>query len=125
MAISAFRDPTLDHLPQLTPECRDLAVQLVNAARQAGVPLVITSSRRSVQEQQRLVQAGRSQTLNSAHLRGEAFDVDVLGLSRDQVPRWFWDALGPYGEALGLRWGGRWRTLYDPGHFEVGTVATL
>ena len=118
------RDPTPGHLEQLTPETAELAVQLVNAARQVGVPLIITSSRRSQDEQRRLVQAGRSQTMNSAHLRGEAFDVDVMGVSRDQVPRWWWDSLGPYGEALGLRWGGRWRSLYDPGHFELATVAT-
>jgi peptidoglycan L-alanyl-D-glutamate endopeptidase CwlK len=114
------RDPTLEHLPQLTPETRNRAVQLLNAARQVGVPLVITSSRRSPEEQRRLVQAGLSKTLNSAHLRGEAFDVDVMGMRRDDIPRWWFEALGTYGEAIGLLWGGRWRTIYDPGHFELG-----
>lgn len=113
-------DPTPGHLEALTPECAELAVHLVNAARWSGIPLIVTSSRRSVDEQRRLVLAGRSRTLNSAHLRGEAFDVDVAGLGRDFVPGWVWEALGPYGEALGLVWGGRWRSPFDPGHFEVG-----
>jgi len=119
VATSPFRsDPTLEHLPQLTPETRDRAVQLLNAARQVGVPLIITSARRSIDEQKRLVETGRSRTLDSAHLRGEAFDVDVMGIRRDDIPRWWFMALGAYGESLGLIWGGRW-AFYDPGHFEL------
>jgi hypothetical protein len=29
-----------------------------------------------------------------------------------------WKKVGAVGEQLGLRWGGRWRNPYDPGHFE-------
>jgi hypothetical protein len=29
-----------------------------------------------------------------------------------------WLKIGVEGEKLGLRWGGRWRKPYDPGHFE-------
>jgi uncharacterized protein YcbK (DUF882 family) len=111
-------------LAQLEPRTRDLAIQLVNAARDVGVPLIITSSRRSVEEQRRLVEAGRSRTMNSAHLRGEAFDVDVMGLRRDDIPRWWFSALGAYGESLGLVWGGRW-SFYDPGHFELDRRPTF
>lgn len=124
MATSRYRDPTLEHLPQLTAETRDRAVQLINAARDVGVPLIITSSRRSVEEQRRLVEAGRSRTMQSAHLRGEAFDVDVMGLKRDDIPRWWFSALGAYGESLGLIWGGRW-SFYDPGHFELDRRPTF
>ncbi len=102
----------------LEPETARLAYWLVYAARTAGVPLIITSGRRSPEEQRQLVQQGRSQTYQSRHLSGEAFDVDVAGLGRDQVPRWVWDSLGPYAESMGLDWGGRWRTLVDLGHFE-------
>jgi peptidoglycan L-alanyl-D-glutamate endopeptidase CwlK len=103
----------------LEPDTARLAYWLVYAARRAGIPLMITSGRRSEEEQRVLVGQGRSQTMRSRHLAGEAFDVDVAGLGRDQVPRWVWDALGPYGESLGLDWGGRWRTLVDLGHFEL------
>jgi len=115
----AFRDPTDDHLRQLSREVAPLAFQLIYAARVAGLPLIITSSRRSPAEQSHLVRTGRSRTMQSAHLTGDAFDVDVAGLQRDRVPHWVWDAIGPYGEALGLVWGGRWRGLWDPGHFEL------
>lgn len=112
-------DETERHLEQLSPETRDRAYWLIWAFRTAGVPLVITSSRRTPYEQEQLVLAGRSRTLRSKHLEGKAFDVDVYGLSRDSIPRWFWDVIGPWAEEqLGLRWGGRFTSLWDPGHFE-------
>jgi len=112
-------DPTMGHLAALAPRPRLEATYLVIAAREAGIPLIITSSRRSQWEQFKLVISGRSRTLNSAHLRGQAFDVDVAGWRRDALPEAFWASLGEYAEALGLTWGGRFKTFYDPGHFEL------
>lgn len=114
-----WSDPTLDHLESLQPACAQRALELVNAAREAGWPVWISSSIRSEAEQRALVAAGRSRTMSSKHITGLAFDVDVLGLRRDDVPMPFLRALGAYGEALGLRWGGRWTRPFDPGHFEL------
>lgn len=112
-------DETERHLARLSEPTRTRAYWLVWAARTAGIPLKITSSTRTLAEQRALVRQGRSRTLQSAHLRGQAFDVDVHGIARQNVPRWVWDAIGPWAEQqLGLRWGGRWASLYDPGHFE-------
>src|SRR5574341_314286 len=80
-------DPTPEHLAALDPTTSERAFTLVYAARLAGVPLIITSSRRSVAEQAALVDAGRSRTLQSLHITGRAFDVDVFGFQRDDVPR--------------------------------------
>jgi len=83
------------------------------------VPLIVTSARRSLAEQQALLAQGRTRTLNSKHLTGQAFDIDVYGWNRDDVPRAFWYILGPWAESnLGLVWGGRWSSIFDPGHFE-------
>ena len=112
-------DPTYARLESLVPDARKRAAQLVSDARYAGIPLFISSSARSLQEQAGHVAAGRSAALNSKHLTGRAFDVDVWGYRREQLPKWFWDILGQHGESLGLRWGGRWTRPYDPGHFEV------
>lgn len=112
-------DPTESHLRQLEPNTQLAAWWLVSVVRQAGYPLIITSSRRTLAEQQRLLEQGRSKTLRSAHLSGQAFDVDLYGMDRNTVPRWFWDMLGPWAEDnLGLVWGGSWRSFYDPGHFQ-------
>lgn len=90
------------------------------AARVAGYPVVITSGRRTAEEQAALVRAGVSATLRSRHVLGLAFDIDWQGWSRDDIPAWFWNLIGPWAEQnLYLRWGGRWKVPYDPGHFEM------
>lgn len=119
----AWSDPTPRHLALLTPATAAAAVTLINACRDAGWPIYISSSKRTSDEQQRLVQAGLSAAPRSKHLTGEAFDIDCLGLGRDAIPDYFWHAVGPFGESLGLRWGGRWKTPYDPGHFELSIAA--
>lgn len=113
-------DRTQEFINGLEPRTAERAFWLVWSARNAGYPVVITSGRRTRGAQADLVRRGLSQTLDSAHLRGEAFDIDVFGMRRDDVPLWFWNIIGPWAETnLGLRWGGRWRTLWDPGHFEL------
>jgi len=97
---------------------QDPAFWLVYVARSAGFPLQITSTLRTRAEQETLVRLGRSNLLRSKHLTGQAFDVDLHGIGRDEIPRWFWEELGWLGEYLGLRWGGRWSVPYDPAHFE-------
>lgn len=106
------------HLQGLSPDIQYAAFYLIWAARQAGFPLQITSSLRTRSEQEALVGSGLSRTLRSKHLIGQAFDVDIHGLGRDQVPLWFWEMLGPFAESLGFRWGGRFSGFADYGHFE-------
>lgn len=114
-----FNDPTEWHLSIVQPELASLGYQFINDLRDAGIPAWISSSLRSVAEQNRLVASGRSHTMHSKHLTGRAFDIDILGYSRDQLPRWWWTAIGEYGEGLGLRWGGRFTGFFDAGHFEI------
>lgn len=92
------------------------AVQLINAARAAGVPLVVISGVRSLERNRDIGGAERSQ-----HLFGRAIDVSVLGYTTSQVPTWWWSALGHYGESLGLRWGGRFAPA-DLNHFDLGQL---
>lgn len=117
--MSQFNDPTLTHIGRLQPSVGYAGWQLINALRTFGIPAYISSSTRTPAEQAALVRAGRSRTQNSKHLTGRAFDIDILGWSRDDLPRWWWLAVGELGESLGLNWGGRWTTFYDAGHFEI------
>jgi len=112
-------DPTLSHILRLQRGLQESAIEFINEARTVGeLPAIITSSSRTVAEQRRLVQAGRSTTMNSYHLQGRAFDIDMYGWNRNDVPEWVWQYIGPLGEAYGFRWGGRWATFRDVGHFE-------
>lgn len=106
------------HIRALSPDIQYAAFYLIYAARVAGYPLQITSSLRSGSEQAALVRQGRSNTLSSRHLIGQAFDVDLHGYGRDQIPLWFWYELGTFAESLGFRWGGRFSSPVDYGHFE-------
>jgi len=116
-----MNDPTERILGDLVFEVQTRAVRFINVARgpRYNLPVIVTSGLRSTAEQARLVRSGRSQTMRSKHLRGLAFDVDMLGWPRDAVPAWVWRQLGPLGESMGLTWGGSWVTFKDVGHFEL------
>ncbi|MDE2232478.1 MAG: M15 family metallopeptidase [Candidatus Omnitrophica bacterium] len=114
-----FNDPTPAYVADLDPTIAPLAVAFINGLRSVGVPAWISSGRRNAATEASLVASGRSTTMHSKHLTGQAFDYDVLGFGRDQLPQWWMLLVGQYGESLGLTWGGRWTTLYDPGHFQV------
>lgn len=117
-AVRSVRDPTEAHLRALIPPVQQRAFALVRHARLAKLPVYISSSVRTQAQQDELVRRGASQRRDSLHLQGRAFDIDLVGYHRDRVPKRVWDWLGATGEALGLVWGGRWRTLRDFGHFE-------
>lgn len=97
------------------------AIEIITLLREAGIPAIIVAqgARRSAGEQKNIVAAGYSATLKSAHLTGDAFDLDIWGLSRGQIPKTFWDIYGQVVESYGLVWGGRWSHPYDPGHCEL------
>lgn len=106
-------DPTPEKLDELTPETQLRAYWLVRLAREAGIPLTIISGRRTADYNR---QIGGAQ--HSLHLSGQAFDVQVVGYTRDQIDRSWWAALGNFAESqLGLRWGGRFD---DVNHFDMG-----
>lgn len=113
-----FNDPTEKHLSRLQPRTAAVALAFINAMREAGIPAYISSSTRTQAEQDALVARGLSQTRNSRHLSGQAFDIDILGYGRDEIAKSWWLAVGEYAEAMGMTWGGRFKSFYDAGHFE-------
>jgi len=112
-------DPTPAQLRGLDEETQVIAEWMIDELRRQGVPAVITplGGRRDQAQQRKLVGAGKSKRLDSAHLAGRAFDLDIYRVNRDAVPRAFWELIGPWGEELGLVWGGRWG--WDWAHFEL------
>lgn len=95
------------------------AIEHINTLRLAGLPAVIIQARRSQAQQRAYVKAGKSLTLQSRHLIGRAYDVGWVGVQTRDVPMAWWDYSGSVGEALGLRWGGRFKRLVDKPHFET------
>ena len=97
------------------------------ALRKSRVDFTIISGRRSLEEQRQLVKAGRSLTMASRHIKGEALDFVPLdpttgkgrfdrGLAVE-VAVAFMDA----GQELVIpvKWGGMWHRFEDIPHIEL------
>lgn len=94
----------------------------------------VTSGFRTLAEQQRLVKAGKSKTLQSYHLEGMAVDLAILSRDRSKA---FWelsaykylnDCMQYAAQQVGIRltWGGDWIKLRDGVHWQVEDLdATL
>ena len=115
--------PMIADLDALHPYFRDKVEELIRQCKEAGITLAIVESYRTHAKQAEYYAMGRKYTSSpggkSRHQYGLAVDVVPMV---DSVAVWdnarLWRKIGTIGERLGLRWGGRWRVLYDPGHFE-------
>lgn len=113
-------------LNDLAPVFYPLACRLVAHAVNAGIQIQIINTRRTAAEQAVNVATGASSVTHSKHQDGLAIDVCPYAIYLEVGPdklNWNdtdpnWVKLGVIGEGLGLRWGGRWTTPHDPGHFE-------
>lgn len=124
-------------LDDLSPRFLPLALQLLGRAIEAKIPVLITATGRTAAEQAEAVRTGHSKVAHSKHQDGNAIDIvpwAVFQLHGEDKLQWdtldpVWPALGAIGEALGLRWGGRFEPLnaagvgWDPGHFELPTTS--
>ncbi len=113
----------INDLRALHPFFRDRILLLIQLCKKRGIELSVVETYRTPAKQQEYATLGRKYTRSGAgkskHQYGMAVDVVPI---IDSVAQWddkvLWRKIGLIGERLGLRWGGRWRTLYDPGHFE-------
>lgn len=115
--------PMIADLDALHPYFRDKVTTLIAMCKAKGIELAIVESYRTHSKQNEYKSMGKNYTRSgggkSKHQYGLAVDVVPM---IDSVAQWnntkLWRKVGVIGEQLGLRWGGRWKSLYDPGHFE-------
>ena len=115
--------PMITDLNSLHPFFRDQILNLIAKCKAKGIDLVIVETYRTHAKQHEYKTMGKKYTNSGAghskHQYGLAVDVVPVV---DSVAVWnntlLWRKIGAVGEKLGLRWGGRWRKPYDPGHFE-------
>lgn len=115
--------PMIADLDALHPYFRDKIITLMAMCKSKGIELAIVESYRTHSKQNEYKSMGKNYTRSgggkSKHQYGLAIDVVPI---IDSVAQWdnakLWRKVGVIGEQLGLRWGGRWKSLYDPGHFE-------
>lgn len=114
-------------LNDLSPRMLPLAMQLIARCIEAGVMVMIVTTKRTPEEQADAIARGVSWTTHSKHLSGDAIDLcpfSVYDLHGDDKLQWdagdpVWKKLGAIGEGLGLKWGViKNGVQVDPGHFE-------
>ena len=107
----------------LHPYFRDMVIELIRQCKAIGIDLAVVESYRTHAKQHEYKTMGKKYTSSGAgrskHQYGLAIDIVPIV---DSIAVWdnvaLWRKIGTTGERLGLRWGGRWRQPYDPGHFE-------
>jgi peptidoglycan L-alanyl-D-glutamate endopeptidase CwlK len=115
--------PMITDLDALHPIFRDRVAALIKACKARGIELAVVETYRTPAKQHEYQTMGRQYTSSGAgkskHQYGLAIDLVPLV---NNAAVWdntaLWRKVGTVGEKLGMRWGGRWRKPYDPGHFE-------
>jgi len=122
--------PMITELNALHPYFRDKILELIRRCEAKGIHLAIVETYRTHAKQSEYKAMGKKFTRSGAgkskHQYGLAIDVvPIVNGEAQWHNKYLWNRIGVLGEQLGLRWGGRWRSLYDPGHFEwTGGLST-
>jgi hypothetical protein len=115
------RDP-LKLCPCVLGRYRELKMKLV-------APTTLVETLRQPDRQAYYYQIGATRTLtNSKHLpqnpNGLSLAFDIVPTEYLSARLWdpdgdLWSEMGRIGEALGLQWGGRWKSIHDNPHFQL------
>jgi hypothetical protein len=96
-------------------------------AQSKGLDVIVTEGLRSLERQKELYAQGRTKPGDivtnakpgqSNHGSGRAFDVIITKNGKEVEQKSLWNELGKIGKSVGLRWGGDFKSIYDPNHFE-------
>lgn len=126
-------------IKDLHPLVQEKAAAFIEAAQEAGIDLLVTSTLRDHEAQAALYAQGRTKPGKivtnakpgqSWHNHAVAFDVVPL---RHGKPVWgtsgadgqLWEQIGRLGEAAGLEWAGRWKRFREYAHFQYTGGLTL
>jgi hypothetical protein len=115
--------PMITDLNALHPYFRDKVIELIARCKAKGIELAVVETYRTHTKQAEYKTMGKKYTSSGAgkskHQYGLAVDVVPIVNGKAQWANLaLWRKIGVTGERLGLRWGGRWRHPFDPGHFE-------
>ena len=114
------RDPK-----QLTPGMYEKYIAFDKKMGEADIDYILTCTRRTQAEQDALYAQGRTKpgnivtwTRKSKHIDGTAFDIAILKNGKITWNPGDYTKAGEIGRAVGLVWGGDFKTSKDRPHFE-------
>ena len=100
------------------------------AIQYAPFDFMIIEGLRSKERQRKLVDAGKSTTMNSRHLTGHAVDVAIWHQGKVSWEKPKYRVLADHIKTTAeqhrvpLEWGGDWRSFFDGPHFQLPWEAT-
>lgn len=116
-----FRNGMVNELSVLHPAFRNKVILFLSECHRQGIELRILETYRTPQRQDSLKRRGKSMLSGGRSKHQHYLAIDVVPIVNGKLKwhdRRLWSKIGAIGQSYGLKWGGRWRRLYDPGHFE-------
>lgn len=112
----------------LHPELQHVVAKFLDECNKQGLPVLITETWRTKQEQDDLYAQGRTKPggivtnvryPHSMHCWGLAFDFCKNVKGQEYSDSAFFTKVGRIGKSLGLTWGGDWTNFPDKPHFQL------
>lgn len=117
-----FHQRSLANLDTVHP---DLKRVMLEAIENAPFDFGITEGLRTKERQQQLFNEGKSQTLNSRHLTGNAVDIVIFIDNKVTWDLKYYKVLSEHIKVVAklndvpIVWGGDWKSFVDAVHFEL------
>jgi peptidoglycan LD-endopeptidase CwlK len=116
-----YKERNLANIAKLAPNTRYLAQKWHEYCEKNGIDILIYETIRTEEQQRKNVQEGKSKTMKSYHLVGQALDfVPVVdgkakwdGYDLPQIKKAIAEA-----KRLGFEWGGDWEGAWDKPHLQ-------
>lgn len=112
----------MKRLEGVKPELVDVVTR---AAQLTGIPFSVNEGVRTIERQRQLLALGKSRTMKSKHLTGEAVDLYPLTPDRKAVDWKGFERLAAVMKQAAkelntrIQWGGDWVRFIDKPHFEL------
>lgn len=119
----------IDDLELLHPYFNSRVELFLDSLKKRGIEILIVETYRIPERQDYLKRKGKTGLSggDSKHQYGLA--IDIVPWGKNRTLKWhdrkLWYKIGRVGEHFGLTWGGRFKKLYDPGHFEWDGECTI
>ena len=120
-----FSRRSLDKLQGVHP---DLVKVMVLAIKESPYDFGVTSGLRTEVEQRKLVAEGKSKTMNSKHLDGEAVDIAVYYRGQLTWEFHYYKEVARHIKIIArelnvdITWGGEWKTFKDGPHYQINST---
>ena len=124
------------NLDDLLPQVKIKVEQFIQACKDKGIDILVTSTYRDMESQDALYEQGRTtqgRIVTNAR-GGDSYHnwrcaVDVVPIIGGK-PDWdgshpAWQQIGEIGEECGLEWAGRWKSFKELAHFQYTNGLTL